>query len=81
MKSLSVSIAKKTTYIVATLIIVAALLVAASRIATPYLDAHRSDIEQWAGEMLQAPIKIESARVFVVSISTRRGAAECDAAG
>ena len=63
MKPLFVSVAKKTVYIVATLIIVAALLVAVSRIASPYLDAHRSDIEQWAGELLQAPIKIENARV------------------
>jgi uncharacterized protein (TIGR02099 family) len=58
-----ISIAKKTGYCIAVLVVLAALLVVSSRIITPYLDARRPDIEIWASALLKAPVKIEKARV------------------
>ncbi len=63
MKQAIVSTAKKAGYVVAGVVVISAVIVAASRLMTPYLDAHRVDIEQWAGDLLHAPIQIESARV------------------
>lgn len=57
------SIAKKVGYVIAGIVILAALLVVASRLLTPYLDARRPLIESWASELLQTPVKIEKARV------------------
>ncbi len=63
MKPRLISIAKKTGYVAAGLIITAAMLVAASRTLTPYLDARRGAIELWASDLFQRPIRIDNARV------------------
>ena len=63
MKPLIVSIARKTAYVFAVLVTIAVLLVVLGRIVTPYMKVHRGEIEQWAGDLLQAPIQIENARI------------------
>lgn len=63
MKQVLVSAAKTAGYAFAALVIMAALGIAGSRLLSPYLDAHRMEIEQWASELLHAPIHIESARI------------------
>lgn len=54
---------KKMTYLTAVLVIIAAVFVVIGGVVTPYLDARRGDIETWASQLLQEPIKIEKARV------------------
>ncbi len=54
---------KKIAYICAALVIVAALLVIASRVFTPALDKHRGEAEQWASVLLQRPVTIKNIRL------------------
>lgn len=63
MKPIIVSIAKKTAYIFAMLVVVAALLVAVSRFMSPYLDARRGEIEKAASDLIGSPVKIDQATV------------------
>lgn len=63
MKQAITSTAKKAGYVFAALVVIGAVTVVASRLMTPYLDGHRTDIEKWASELLHAPIQIENARV------------------
>ena len=62
MKALFISIAKKLGYVFAVLIIIAALMVSISRLFVPVLDSHQHDIEQWASQLLNAPVTISKAR-------------------
>lgn len=63
MKPKIIGLLKKLGYIAAAIIVVLALLAVLGRVVTPYLDARRSEIEKWAGELIQAPITIENARI------------------
>ena len=63
MKPWIVSTVKKAGYVGAALVVASALLVVVSRSFTPYLDAHRSDIEHWASDLLQRPVTIDRASV------------------
>lgn len=54
------SVARKIVYVFAGLIILAALLVATTRLLTPILDKHRADVETWATQLLQSPVTIEN---------------------
>lgn len=56
-------IARKLAYLFAAVVIVVALLVAVSRIASPILEEHRAEIESWASTLLQTPITIKRVRV------------------
>lgn len=57
------SISRKCLYLFAIIVIFAAIVVTATRTLSPYLDARRPQIEKWASALLQAPIKVENARV------------------
>lgn len=57
------SLSKKIAYLIATCIILAAVLVCIVRLITPILDNHRSDIETIASKLLQTPVKISNVRV------------------
>lgn len=61
MKQILVSIAKKCGYVFAALVILAALVVAVSRLLTPYVDARRTEIESIASNLLGSPVVIENA--------------------
>ncbi len=63
MKPILVSVAKKTGYVFAVIVILAAILVIVSRVMTPYLDARRPEMEKLASDLLQAPVTIEKASV------------------
>lgn len=59
MKKLALSLAKKMGYVVALFLILAAIIVGASRFLSPIVDKHRSDFEKIASSMLDAPVSIE----------------------
>lgn len=63
MKPFIVSVAKKTGYVCAALVIIAAVLVILSRFMNPYVDARRSQIEKIASELVQSPVTIDNASV------------------
>lgn len=63
MKTFVVSLAKKLGYVLAAFIIIAALLVAASRLAVPVLDKHHSEFEAWASQLLETPVTLGKIRV------------------
>jgi uncharacterized protein (TIGR02099 family) len=50
-------------YSIVILVILAATLVSASRMLTPYLNEHRHDFEKWATEQLHAPITIDAVHI------------------
>lgn len=57
------SFAKKLGYLIASLIIIAAVFVCVIRMMTPILDEHRVDIEKIASQFLQTPVVIKKVRV------------------
>lgn len=64
MKPLWMSVARKTGYVLAGLIVFAAIIVIASRLLiSPLLDKHRADFEQYASSMLDMPVKIGNVHV------------------
>lgn len=63
MKPFLLSIAKKTGYVLAAFIILAAILVGVSRLTMPVLDTHRADVEKWASQLLATPVTIDKVRV------------------
>lgn len=56
-------ITKYIAYAAAILILMSALAVSVARLMTPYLNEHLPDIEGWASQILQAPIKIKDAKI------------------
>lgn len=54
---------KRIGYLVASCIILVAMLVATSRLLTPVLDEHRQEIETWASSLLQTPVAIKHVRL------------------
>lgn len=57
------SVARRSAYLIAAIIIMAAILVAVTRMLTPVLDQHRADFARWASDLLQKPVTINSVRV------------------
>lgn len=57
------SIAKKIAYVLAGLIIVAAVLVVTSRAMIPLLDEHKADFEKYASQLLESPVTIDKVRL------------------
>lgn len=45
-------------YLIALLVIIAATLVSVGRLLTPYLNQHKPDFENWASQLLNAPVNI-----------------------
>lgn len=56
-------IAKQLTYIIATIIILAALLVSAGRLMTPLLNDHLPNFEAWSSQVLHVPVKIKHVEI------------------
>lgn len=50
-------------YFIASLVIIAATLVSAGRLLTPYLNQHKSDFEHWASELLDVPVQIQQVHI------------------
>ncbi len=50
-------------YLIATLIILAAVSVSVSRLLSPVLDHHRAEFEKWASVLLKSPITIDGVRL------------------
>src|SRR3990167_1239025 len=50
-------------YFILLLIILFGILVAVTRGLSPVLNTHRMEIEQWASEVLQSPVKISDVRI------------------
>lgn len=63
MKALFKSLTKKLGYLIAALIILAAVVMCVIRFTTPILDEHRADFEKMASQFLQAPVTIGNVRV------------------
>ncbi len=63
MRRLLKSIARKTAYVFATVIIMAAIVVCIVRFLTPILDEHRADFEKLATQLLQTPVTIKNVQV------------------
>lgn len=63
MPALFKSIAKKTAYLAAALILITAFVVCLARLAAPVLDHHKKDFEQLASQFLQTPAAIKNVRV------------------
>jgi len=59
LKRLVKPIINKTAYLFSICIVFAAILIAATRMVTPVLDKYRPDIEVWASQLLDGPVKIE----------------------
>lgn len=54
---------KKSSYILAALVIIAAVFVVGIRLLTPVLDEHKKDIEAWATTLLKLPVSINKVRL------------------
>lgn len=63
MKAFLKSLARKAGYLIAVLIIIAAIFVGVIRLVTPVLDEHRADFEKIASQFLQSPVTITNVRV------------------
>lgn len=63
MKPFVSSLLRKSTYVLAALIILAAVLVIVAHLLTPLLDKHRTDIEQYASNLLQTPVTIDKVKI------------------
>ncbi|VVC76203.1 hypothetical protein AQUSIP_15090 [Aquicella siphonis] len=63
MKAWIKSLLKKTGYVIAGLIIIAAVFVCLVRFLTPILDEHRADFEALASKLMQTPVTIKNVRV------------------
>ena len=59
MRAIFISIAKKTAYVLAVIIVLLAVLVTVARSIRPVLNQYRPDIEQMASHLLSAPVKID----------------------
>lgn len=59
MKTFAVKVARRLWYFIATLIVLAALTVSASRLLTPLLNSHRADFERYAAQRLHMPVVIK----------------------
>lgn len=56
-------VARRLWYLAATVILLAALLVSATRLLTPYLNKHLPDVESWASLLLKTPV--EMGKVYI----------------
>lgn len=54
---------RRTGYIIAAIIIIAALLVSATRLATPWLNERLPDFEAWANDLFHEPVKIRHVEI------------------
>lgn len=63
MNALIQSLTKKVGYLLAAIIIFAAVIVCVTRIVTPVLDHHRADFEKIASQFLKTPVTIKNVRV------------------
>lgn len=63
MKAILVLIAKKTGYVLAAFIIIAAIFVSMAYLLSPVLEKHRGEIETWASELLAKPVTIQKVQL------------------
>jgi uncharacterized protein (TIGR02099 family) len=62
-KAIIAKVVRKLWYLFTIIIISAALLVSITRLITPVFNQHRSDVEAWASQLLQAPVTIREVQV------------------
>lgn len=58
-----VKLIRRTGYVIATVIILAALVVSIARLFTPYLNEHLPNFEEWSSQALHVPVKIEHVQI------------------